>query len=312
MTSTHDQTALAKDLIDAVGPVLGSYPGPGNRVTHTKGVTLTGTFTATARARELTRAAHMQGDPVRVTVRFSNGNPNPRCPDAAQDDPRGMAVKFYLPDGSTTDIACQSWPVFPAGTPEGFLGLLRAQAEGPEATDAFLTEHPDIAEATGKIAAAGDPPRSWATMVFNSLNAYRLVNAAGAGRFVRWRLVPEAGEESLPEAERATADNDYLMTGILEQVPVLFRLLAQLAHDDDQTTDASREWPADREWADMGVVEITGPDTERERDGDILVNDPTRVTDGIELSDDPILHIRTHVYGESVRRRSGVQRADPV
>ena len=58
----------------------------------------------------------------------------------------------------------------------------------------------------------------------------------------------------------------------------------------------------------MGLVEVTGPDTERETGDDILVNDPTRVTDGIELSDDPILHIRTHVYGESVRRRSGATR----
>ena len=58
----------------------------------------------------------------------------------------------------------------------------------------------------------------------------------------------------------------------------------------------------------MGVVEVTGPDTERERDSDILVMDPMRLTDGIEPSDDPILHIRTHVYSESVFRRSGVER----
>jgi catalase len=221
-------------------------------------------------------------------------------------------VKFYLPDGSKTDIACQNWPVFPAATPEGFLGLLRAQAEGPEATDRFLADNPDIADAAGKIATAGDPPRSWSTMVFNSLNAYRLVNAAGEGQFVRWRLAPEAGEHSLPVEERATADNDYLMTGVFREVPVRYRLLAQLAHDDDQTTDASKAWPDDREWVDMGLVEATGPDPERERDGDILVNDPTRVTDGIELSDDPILHIRTYVYGESVRRRSGVSRPESL
>ena len=51
--------------------------------------------------------------------------------------------------------------------------------------------------------------------------------------------------------------------------------MAQLAHDDDQTTDPSKAWPADREWVEpLGVVEMTGPDTERERDGDILVNYP--------------------------------------
>ena len=223
-----------------------------------------------------------------------------------------MAVKFHLPDGTKTDIACQNWPVFPAGTPEGFLALLRAQGEGAAATEEFLAENPDIAEAAGKIAAAGDPPKSWATMAFNSLNAYRLVNAAGEGQFVRWRLSPEAGEHSLPVEDRATADNDYLMTGIFDELPVGYRLLAQLAHPEDQTTDASKAWPEDREWVDMGLIEITGPDTERERDGDILVNDPTRVTDGIELSDDPILHIRTYVYGESVRRRSGVERPSSV
>ena len=302
-TTVSNPTPMAKELCDAAADLLNSTPG--ERVTHPKGVLLTGTFTATPRARELTRAAHMQGEPVRVSIRFSNGNAYPRCPDAAQDDPRGMAVKFYLPDGSKTDIVCQNWPVFPAGTPEGFLGLLRAQGEGAEATERFLAENPDIAEAAAKVATVGDPPLSWATMAFNSMNAFRLVNAAGEGQFIRWRLSPEAGEASLPVEERATADNDYLMTGVLDLVPVRYRLLAQLAHADDQTTDPSKAWPEDREWVDMGTVEVTGPDPEREHDGDILVNDPTRVTDGIELSDDPILRIRPYVYAESVRRRSG-------
>ena len=310
-TTTRDETALAKDLVDAAATALNSPPG--GHVTHPKGVVLTGTFTATPRARELTRAVHMQGDPVRITVRFSNGFPDPALPDAGTDNPRGMAVKFYLPDGSTTDIVNQSWPVFPAGTPEGFLGLLRAQVEGEEATTAFLAANPDIAEAGAKIAAeSGQPPLSWATMAFNSMNAFRLVNADGEGRYVRWTFRPEKGEHSLPEDQRATADHDYLFTGVLDELPIRYRLTAQLAHDDDQTTDPSKAWPADREWVDMGLIEMTGPDTERERDGDILVNDPMRLTDGIEPSDDPILHIRTYVYGESVLRRTGVERPETL
>ena len=138
--------------------------------------------------------------------------------------------------------------------------------------------------------------------------AYRLLNADGAARFARWRLEPEAGEESLPESEREAADRDYLMTEILERLPVRFRLFAQLAEDGDPTDDCTAAWPADRERVEMGVVEITGPDTERERDGDVLVNDPMRVTDGIEPSDDPILHIRTYAYSESVERRTGQTR----
>ena len=99
MTTVRDEQTLAKDLVDTVARVLGSQPGC--RVTHEDGIVLTGTFTAAPRARELTRAAHMQDDPVRVTVRFSNGFPDPTLPNAAEDNPRGIAVKFYLPDGST-------------------------------------------------------------------------------------------------------------------------------------------------------------------------------------------------------------------
>ena len=311
MTSVRDKKALAEDLVETVARVLGWQPGC--RVTHHDGIVLTGTFRATPRARALTRAAHMQGDAVPVTVRFSNGFPDPAIVDAAEHNPRGMTVKFTLPDGSTTDLVCQSWPVFPAGTPEDFLGLIAAQGEGEEATAAFLAEHPDVAEAGAKIAdESGQPPLSWATMAFNSMNAYRLVNARGEGQYVRFTLSPEKGEHSLPVEQRASADPHYLMKGVFDELPIRYRVMAQLAHPDDQTTDASRAWPADREWADLGEIVITGPDLERERDGDVLINDPMRLTDGIEPSDDPILRIRPLVYALSVRRRSGTAQRQHV
>jgi catalase len=83
---------------------------------------------------------------------------------------------------------------------------------------------------------------------------------------------------------RASADRDYLMAGVLDLLPIRYRLLAQLAHDDDQTTDPSEPWPDDREWADLGLVEITGKDETREKDGDVLVHDPMRLIDGVEPS----------------------------
>ena len=69
MTTVDETTTLAESLAETVARVLGSQSGC--RITHEDGILLTGTFTATPRARELSRAAHMQGDPVRVTVRFS-------------------------------------------------------------------------------------------------------------------------------------------------------------------------------------------------------------------------------------------------
>jgi catalase len=52
-----------------------------------------------------------------------------------------------------------------------------------------------------------------------------------------------------------------------------------------------------------GTLELTGLDTERETGTDVLVFDPVRVTEGIELSDDPILRFRERAYSASVARR---------
>lgn len=298
-TESSDDPAV---LLDALAKATDARPGL--RPSHPKGILLTGTFTPSARAGELTQAAHMQGDPTRVTVRFSNASTDPRSNDAAVGDPRGMSVKFYLPDGSTTDVVCQNWPVFVVGTPQEFLEFMHAMSESPEAVGAFVAAHPNTAAALELIATVADPPLSWATMAFNSAVAYRLVNADGRQQFVRWRLMPEAGEHSLPESERESIDPDYLMSDILQRLPVRFSLRAVLAEDGDPTHDSSLPWPPEREQVEMGVVELISADTEREQGDDVLVMDPMRLTPGIEPSDDPILHIRPRVYAESVRRRT--------
>ena len=299
-----------KVLVDALARATGARPGL--RVSHAKGILLTGTFTPSPQARGLTKAAHMQDESVRATVRFSNASTDPHSNDAAIGEPRGMSVKFYLPDGSTTDLVCQSWPVFVVATPEEFLGFMQAQLDSPEAVGAFVAAHPKTAAALDLIARVADPPQSWATMAFNSAVAYRLRSGAGEQRFVRWRLVPEAGERSLPDAARDSAGPDHLMTEILQRLPVRFSVRAVLAADGDPTDDSTLPWPADREEVEMGVIELTGPDTERERGDDVLVMDPMRVTPGIEPSDDPILLIRTYAYSESVQRRAGVGRPDQL
>jgi catalase len=54
---------------------------PRHRALHAKGSLYTGTFTATPEAARLTRAAHMRGELVPTTVRFSNGGGDPTVPD---------------------------------------------------------------------------------------------------------------------------------------------------------------------------------------------------------------------------------------
>ena len=78
----------------------------------------------------------------------------------------------------------------------------------------------------------------------------------------------------------------------------------QIAEPGDPTDDPSAAWPKRRRRVTVGTLKVTGLDTEREHGGDVLVFDPSRVTDGIECSDDPVLRFRPAAYSESVRHRS--------
>src|SRR4051794_7763741 len=296
----------AVELVDAIGKAGGSYPG--HRAAHAKGVVLSGRFTPSEEAKRLTRAAHFAGEAVRTTVRFSNGGANPDTRDAEVGDGRGMATKFYLPDGTTTDIVALSLPVFFVRTPEEFLEFTLARAESFEKVGEFIGSHPATLQAVQQIAPVLVPPRSYATVVYNSIHAFRLIDADGERRWIRWRWLPEAGAEWLPEEERESMPPDFLQTEIFDRLPVRFTLVARIASDDLPTDDPRAAWPEDVETVDMGSVELTRPETERETGDDVMVMDPTRVTDGIELSDDPILHVRSRAYSVSVERRSGVPR----
>ena len=127
------QKSLPEQLVDAFNGVFGAHPGM--RANHPKGVVLEGTFTPAASAASVSKAAHLQKKktPVPVTVRFSAGSGQPNVPDTSQM-PRGMAVKFSLPDGSKTDLVVLSFNGFPVATAEEFRDFLQAVgASGPDA-----------------------------------------------------------------------------------------------------------------------------------------------------------------------------------
>jgi catalase len=302
---------LAEELVAAIDGVSGG-PHHGFRAAHAKGVVCEGSFVATPEASALTTAAHMQGEPVRATVRFSNGSGNPNAHDGARDS-RGIAVKLYLPDGSRTDIIGVTSPSFFARTPEDFLEFTRARKPDPHTgqpdaarVGAYLEAHPEAQPAV-RFALGAAPAASYARCVYNSLHAYAFVGPTGQPRFVRYRWRPEAGEAALDDDVARSKPPDYLaqeMVERLSQGPVRFAVELKLAAEEDDPNDPCVAWPEERETVVAGHLEITGLDASRERDGDVLVFDPTRVTAGIELSDDPILAVRSGVYSASVARRT--------
>jgi len=302
--------ATPERAVDVINARFGHHPR--YRALHAKGTVCTGTFTASPDAGRLTRAKVMQGDPVQATVRLSNGGGNPEDPDWAPDV-RGLAVKLYGPDGKF-DISAQSVPRIPTRTVDAFLELLEATAPRPSALwrmPRFLARHPAaIVRLPGNLAALR-PPASYAMCSYHAIHAFRWIASDGQGRWVRYRWRPEAGEQTLGVRAARARGRDYLRDELAERLarePIRFTLEVQIAGDGDPTDDPTASWPGDREVVDAGTLEVTGLDHTRERDGDVLVFDPTRVVDGIELSDDPILRFRTRAYSESIERRSGVAR----
>src|SRR5688572_7219985 len=99
------QKSVPEQVVDAFNGVFGVHPGA--RATHAKGVVLEGTFTPSALATSVSKAAHLQKKktPVPATIRFSASTGLPTIPDTDPGtSPRGMALKFHLPNGSQTDI----------------------------------------------------------------------------------------------------------------------------------------------------------------------------------------------------------------
>lgn len=97
----------------------------------------------------------------------------------------------------------------------------------------------------------------------------------------------------------------------LAKGPVKFRLMVQLANAGDPTSDASLVWPDDRRTVEMGTISIAKGVADSATAEKGLVFFPTALTDGIELSDDPLPPLRTTAYAMSFARRQHWRRECP-
>ncbi len=307
--STAPQPVIAQ-LVETMRALAG--PHPGFRPAHAKGLVCAGAFRPAADARGMTRAPHLQGGAVPTVVRFSNANGNPDVHDGVPNV-RAMSVKFQLANGKGADILANSIEGFVARTPEEFLEFLRAQlpdpATGKPAPDGvpkFLATHPAAAAFVGRLMQK-PVPASYAQTSYHAEHAFLFTAADGSRRFGRYHFVPEAGEATLSPDEAGKRSPSFLRDELenrLRTGPAAFRLLLQVAAAGDPTDDPTALWPADRPRVELGRLEVTGISPTSAQDERRLVFDPTNRTDGIDLSNDPILLARSAAYAISYERRS--------
>jgi len=309
--STASEVVLYERLIDALHTLFGVHTG--YRAVHAKGVVCTGAFQPHPSAAMLTRAPHMQGESVPVTYRFSDTTGIPTIPDGDPNaSPRGLALRFHLPYGASTDLAAQSHDGFPVRTAEEFLAFLHALAlSGPDAPkptplEEFLSTHP---QARRFVEAPKPTPSSFATEWYYSVNAFQFTNREGVVRYGRYRVAPVAGAHYLDAADAARRTADFLFDELSERLatqPAKFRLVVQLAEAGDAVDDASVPWPEERTEVELGTLTVVRRVEDSDSAQRFLAFDPARLVDGIEPSPDPLIRARSAIYAIAARRRSSL------
>jgi catalase len=301
---------VISQLVETMRALAGLHPQ--FRPVHAKGVVCSGTFRGAPEARSVSRAAHLQGQTVSTVIRFSNSSGNPDVHDGVANA-RAMAVKFHLPDEKNTDVLALSIEGFPARTPEEFLAFLQAQLPNPvtgkpapDAVSRFLDGHPPTRAFVDRLMQK-PVPASYGQASYFGEHAFLFTAADGTSRFGRYRWIPEAGEAYISPDDASKRSANFLREELenrLRTTPVAFRLFLQLAGENDPTDDATALWPADRPLVELGRLEIAGISATSAVDERRLVFDPTNLTDGIDLSSDPILRARSAAYSISYDRRS--------
>jgi catalase len=296
------------DLVDALNGVFGKHAG--DRAAHTKGICLSGSFTPTADAAKLSKAPHFAKE-VPIIARFSLGGGNPEAPDNAQDNVRGLAVKFDLGNGASTDIVTISAPVFFVQTPELFVEFLKTVGSGDQdKIKAFFAAHPESTRQNAWLT-SHPVPASYAGVGYWGVHAFTFTNAAGEATPIKYKLIPEAGELGLtPEEAKAKGPDFYAgeLTERLAKGPVVFDLTAIMGKQGDPTNDPTLRWDEEdnRPTTQLGKISIDAIAPQATCDAFSFL--PGNVVDGIAgPANDPVFQARTPAYIVSLTRRHAAQ-----
>ncbi len=300
-----DQTAMINRFEQVNGP------HPGFRRNHEKGVCFSGYFDSNGAGVRLSKAVVFQPGRSPIFGRFALAGGMPTMRDGP-NDVRSMAVNFTLADGELWRTGINDIPVFPVRTARAFYDqLLAAKTDpathkpDPQKLAAFFAAHPESARALALIKA--HPFSSgFADATYNSLNAFRFVNADGVVTPVRWSMT--AVDPVMPEAANPPPDPNYLFDALnarLARGPAQWRLMITVGQPNDPTNDATTPWPDDRERVDVGTLTVQALEAEGPGNCRDVTFDPLILPSGIETSDDPLLSARSAAYAVSFTRREG-------
>ena len=285
----------------------------GFRRNHAKGVGVSGYFESNGEGARLSKAVVFKPGRMPVIGRFSFGGGVPNVVDGP-NMVRGLGLLFWLPDGEEWRTAMINLPVFPFQTPQAFYdNLVASQPDpktgkpDPEKMAAFAASHPATLRALGIIQSHA-PSSGFDNTVFNSLNAFRFIDAAGKSIPVRWTLAPVQPFAAASVAATAQTDKNYMFDEFIASIlqhPLQWHLIITIGQPGDPTNDATLAWPNGREQVDVGTLTLDHIESEESSPARDINFDPLVLPSGMALSDDPLLSARSAIYSQSFTRRAG-------
>lgn len=280
---------------------------PGYRRNHPKGICVTGYFESNGLAATLSKAEVFVSGRTPVIGRLALPTGNPYSSDSAASI-RSFALQFTQPNGQQWRTGMNSMPMFPVGTVQAFVDLMKATAPDPSTGKpdpakpaAFFAAHPEAQPFLAWVKTA-KPSASFVTETYNSVNAFVFIDAQNKRQAVRWSLVPDAKSDvSAPDSK------DYLQKDLSEQLakgPQRWSLVVTLANAQDPTNDASKAWSGEHKTVNAGTLVIESDSAQNSGNCRDINFDPLILPSGIEGSDDPLLAARSAAYSASYLRRT--------
>lgn len=300
------------------------------RIVHARGSGAHGVFQVYKSQSRITKAAFLQ-DPkakTRVFVRFSTVAGGAGSVDTARDA-RGFAVKFYTPEGNF-DLVGNNIPVFFIQDAMKFPDLVHSvkmepDRGFPQAASAhdtfwdFASLMPESMHMLMWVMSDRAIPRSLRMMEGFGVHTFRLIDAKGKARFVKFHWRPVLGSFSLiwDEAVKiAGADNDFhrrdlweaIDTGNFPEYELGLQVFDETFADkfDFDVLDPTKLIPEE-----LVPVEIVGKMTLNRNPDNFFAETeqvafhPGHIVPGIDFSNDPLLQGRLFSYLDTQLIRLG-------
>jgi catalase len=291
------------------------------RVVHARGSGAHGYFQPYESAAGLTKAAFL-ADPTQQTpvfVRFSTVLGSRGSADTVRDV-RGFATKFYTSEGNF-DLVGNNIPVFFIQDAVKFPDLVHALKpeppdEMPQATAAhdtawdFFSLLPETTHMVMWAVSDRAIPRSFRMMEGFGVHTFRMINAEGVSRFVKFHWKPMLGVHSLvwDEAQKLNGkDPDWLRRDLWNAIEQghypEFELGVQVIEESDEHAfnfdilDATKIWPEE-----LVPVQMLGKMTLNRNPDNFFAETeqvafhPGHIVPGIDFTNDPLLQGRLFSY----------------